>query len=36
MNGKTASEIRNIREGPQPAGLSEMPAGYQKMTMPGR
>jgi hypothetical protein len=28
-------ELRNIQEGPQPAGLFEIPAGYTKMEMPG-
>jgi hypothetical protein len=28
-------ELRNIKEGSQPAALFEIPAGYQKMTAPG-
>lgn len=28
-------ELRNIEEGPQPASLFEIPAGYTKMEMPG-
>lgn len=28
-------ELRNIQEGPQPASLFEIPAGYTKMEMPG-
>ena len=27
-------ELQNIKEGPQSAGLFEIPAGYQKMTLP--
>jgi hypothetical protein len=28
-------ELRNIQQGPQPASLFEIPAGYTKMEMPG-
>ena len=34
--GKDGSgEMRNIQEGPQPASLFEVPAGYTKMDMGG-
>jgi hypothetical protein len=29
-------ELRDLREGPQPASLFELPADYQKLIMPGR
>jgi len=29
------SELRNVRPGPQPAELFEIPAGYQKLALPG-
>jgi hypothetical protein len=31
----TSGELRDIQEGPQPANLFEIPAGYTKMEMPG-
>jgi hypothetical protein len=33
--GKNSGELRNIQEGTQPASLFEVPAGFNKMVMPG-
>jgi len=32
--GGTTTEMRNIKEGPQPASLFEVPKGYQVRSMP--
>ena len=32
--GKATTELENIKEGPQPAKLFKVPAGYTKMNMP--
>lgn len=31
----TTMELKNVKEGPQPDNLFEVPAGYKKTTMPG-
>ena len=33
--GKWSQELKNLQVGPQPAGLFEVPKGYQKMAVPG-
>lgn len=33
--GKWSQELKNLQVGPQPAGLFEVPKGFQKMTLPG-
>ncbi|MFB3815456.1 MAG: DUF4412 domain-containing protein [Terriglobales bacterium] len=35
VHGDTTWELLNIKEGPQPASLFEVPSGYQKMDMGG-